>query len=82
MLTVADYFDSGFLFLQHRIDLGIIAALAPAVNITRLHVDMQRFPHPAYDTIEDGKVTCIGYMDNMTSPVLLKYALPCYCCYC
>ncbi|KAK2161908.1 hypothetical protein NP493_1553g00020 [Ridgeia piscesae] len=48
-----DYFDSGFLFLQHRIDLGIIAALAPAVNITRLHVDMQRFPHPAYDTIED-----------------------------
>ena len=47
-VRVADYFDTGFLFLQHRIDFGIIQALKPTLDMNKINVQVRRFPHPPH----------------------------------
>jgi len=48
------YFDYGFLFLQHRIDMGIINTLRPSLNMSKIEVYMRRFPLPSRSDIKGG----------------------------
>ena len=45
---VAEYVDSGFLFLQHVIDLAIIKTLQPSANINETKLQLKPFPRPPY----------------------------------
>ena len=47
-MYVTDYFDRCFLHLQHRVDMAIIKTLKPSVDLGRVHVYLNRFPHPPY----------------------------------
>ena len=46
-----DYYEKGFLTLQHAIDEGIVQALDPSAPQENVSVLMQRYPYPPY--VED-----------------------------
>ena len=53
----SDYFDFGFIFLQYRIDMGIVEWLNPSVNTSKFNIMTRRFPHPPYETRKKGCIS-------------------------
>lgn len=47
-LSLPDYYEEGFLTLQHAIDEGIIEKLNPNATQRNVSVHLQRYPYPPY----------------------------------
>ncbi|KAI0229020.1 ATP-binding cassette sub-family A member 3 [Lamellibrachia satsuma] len=68
-----DYFDFGFIFLQYRIDMGIVEWLKPSVNTSKFNIMTRRFPHPPYETRKKEQPTYMqGVVDRL---IMLTFTL-------
>ncbi len=54
------YGHSGFLTLQKAVDDSIIKQMNPSAEVDKLHVELQRFPYPAY-TIDKHRLAFMAF---------------------
>ena len=47
-MWILDYYDEGFLQIQHALHRSVISMLNPSANLSNIDVSMERFPYPAY----------------------------------
>ena len=73
-LYFTDYLHSGFLFLQHRVDIAIIRAINPDAQVNDTRVRLKPFPRPPYVHDEWGPAMR-GYMGFIVWLLALFYIL-------
>lgn len=47
-MDFADYYDEGFIQIQHALHKSVISLLNPNIDISQIDTVMERFPYPPY----------------------------------